>query len=242
MEGLTRESVRPLLDLQRIDSALDRLRQRAAELPEQQALDERRTELSDSRLVLAEREAEHAVVNREQSRLDTEVAALEEKISHESNRLYSGDVSSPKELSSIQAEIDALRRRKSHVEDQLLDVMERQETANSALTQTSELAAKLELEVGDLGARRDSAAKEIAKEVAGREEERAALVPQLPEELLDLYDDLRAKKDGVAAAALEGGVCRGCNVALSPFALDAIKRSSDPIVRCENCRRLLVIT
>ncbi|MGH2726612.1 MAG: C4-type zinc ribbon domain-containing protein [Actinomycetota bacterium] len=38
-------------------------------------------------------------------------------------------------------------------------------------------------------------------------------------------------------------MCRGCGVSLSPVALDEIKRAgADEVLRCENCRRLVVPT
>ena len=59
-------------------------------------------------------------------------------------------------------------------------------------------------------------------------------------ELLELYEDLRAHKKGVGAAALVDGVCQGCHETLSAVELDRIKRA-EGIARCEHCRRILVL-
>ena len=241
MEELTREAMRPLLELQRVDGAIARLKRRRAELPEQKALDDLEAALRGARVVLAERQTAFDQIARDQSRLEAEIATLEEKIAHESSRLYGGDIGNPKELASIQAELDGLRRRKAHIEDQDLDLMEKREEAEKALEDVKATVARLESEVSEAAAKRDTASSEIAAELTANETERASIAPLLPEEVLELYDDLRAKKDGIAAAALEGGVCKGCNVKLSPMAVDAIRRSTQAIVRCENCRRLLVI-
>jgi predicted nucleic acid-binding Zn-ribbon protein len=82
--------------------------------------------------------------------------------------------------------------------------------------------------------------EDIGKALAERTLERAALVAAFDEELLELYEDLRAQKRGVGAAALEDGVCQGCHQKLSPLELDRIKRS-EGIRRCEYCRRILVL-
>lgn len=241
MEDLTREAMRPLLQLQRVDTAIDRLKRRQAELPEQKALDDLEVALRQARVTLAERQVVFDQIARDQSRLEGEIGTLEQKISHESERLYGGDIGNPKELASIQAEIDGLRRRKSHIEDQDLDLMEKHEDAEKALEDAKATVSRLEAEVSEATARRDSASTEIASELSSNEAERAGIAPALPEEVVELYDELRLKKDGVGVAPLEGGVCKGCNVKLSPMAVDAIKRSSVAIVRCENCRRLLVL-
>jgi predicted nucleic acid-binding Zn-ribbon protein len=241
VEDLTREAMRPLLELQRVDTAIARLKRRQAELPEQKALDDLETALRHARISLAERQVTFDQIARDQSRLEAEISTLDQKISHESERLYGGDIGNPKELASIQAEIDGLRRRKSHIEDQDLDLMEKREEAEKALDEAKAMVSRLEGEVSSATAARDSSSSEIASELSSHEAARAGIAPGLPEEVVELYDDLRQKKDGIGVAALEGGVCKGCNVKLSPMAVDGIKRSSEPIVRCENCRRLLVV-
>ena len=57
---------------------------------------------------------------------------------------------------------------------------------------------------------------------------------------LELYEDLRPQKKGVAAVALIDGVCQGCHEQLSSVYVDRLKRVEGP-KRCEHCRRILVI-
>ena len=60
-------------------------------------------------------------------------------------------------------------------------------------------------------------------------------------EVLALYEDIRERRGGVAVGELKNGVCTACGLPLSPMQRDEIKRGTEPIIRCENCRRLLVI-
>ena len=230
-----------LLDLQRVDSAIDRLTQRKADLPEQRILDDLGTELEEARSAHGVKKAELDEIARDQSRLEAEVQMIDDKIKHESNRLYVGDITSPKELASIQAELDSLRRRKNHLEDQDLEVMERRESVEKDMAGLTERLEELERRSKEATEARDHAAVEIESELEQNSSSRAEIIPAIAPDLLETYEELRPKKGGVAAAALQGGVCRGCGVALSPVALDEIKRL-DPgeLVRCENCRRILV--
>lgn len=243
MEGVTRDALKRLLDLQRVDTAIDRLRQRKADLPEQRILDDLTLELEAAR---GDHEAKHAELDAiaiDQNRFEGEVSMIEDKIKHESDRLYGGDISNPKELASIQAELDGLRRRKNHLEDQDLEVLERREAIERELGELKEKLDGLAARASEAEAARDAAAMEIETDLSQNERDRERIAPEIPGELLELYEDLRAKKEGVGVAALVGGVCRGCGVALSPVALDEIKRSAaDEIARCENCRRLVVPT
>jgi hypothetical protein len=239
-ESATSEPLKRLLDLQRVDSAIDRLTQRKADLPEQRTLDDLGDQLEELRAAHAAKKAELDEISREQSRFEGEVQMIDDKIKHESNRLYGGDITSPKELASIQAELDALRRRKNHLEDQDLEVMERREAVEAGLSSLADQLSELERSVTEATEARDKAAVEIETELTNNTAMRAEIVPELSPELLETYEELRPKKGGVAAAALEGGVCRGCGVSLSPVALDAMKRESPELARCENCRRILV--
>jgi hypothetical protein len=241
VEGVTRESMRPLLELQRVDSGTDRLNQRKADLPEQRELDELAEQRSAIDVTFAEQQAALDAVAREQTKLETEVSQIEDKVTHEQSRLYSGEVSNPKELSNIQAELDALRRRKAHLEDQELDVMERREGLEKEHGDVATAVADLDAKIADATSRRDAASVEIEHELKRLADERAQILPTLHPEVIELYEDLRARKGGVAVGALENGTCRACGLPLSPMQRDEIKRSDDPIIRCENCRRLLVI-
>jgi len=241
VEGVTRASMRPLLELQRVDSGIDRLNQRKADLPEQRELDELTGQRSEIAVTHAEQQANLDAVAREQTKLETEITQIDDKVTHEQSRLYSGEVSNPKELANIQAELDALRRRKAHLEDQELDVMERRESLEKEHGDVATAVGDLDAKIADATARRDHASVEIEDELKRLAEERAGIVPQLHPEVIELYEDLRARKGGVAVGALENGTCRACGLPLSPMQRDEIKKTDDPIIRCENCRRLLVI-
>jgi predicted nucleic acid-binding Zn-ribbon protein len=229
-----------ILRLQEIDSSVDRMVARMEELEAGEEIraaarkaDELEDRVGELRLGLDSQ-------RREQERLETEVGSLEAKVAAEERRLYDGSVANPKELGSIQAEVGSLRNRKARIEDEVLEQMERREemegrlpSLEAELTQARQQLAALESEVGqEMG--------ETKVALAALRGEREALLPELDEELLELYEDLRAQKRGVGAAALVDGVCSGCHQKLSPLELERIKRA-EGIRRCEYCRRILVL-
>jgi uncharacterized protein len=64
-----------------------------------------------------------------------------------------------------------------------------------------------------------------------------------PADLLTLYDKLREQHGGLGAAALIRGSCQGCNLSLNSSDLAAIRAAApDEVLRCEECRRILVRT
>lgn len=241
MEGVTRESLKPLLDVQRVDSGSDRLTIRRGNLPEQKELDDfsgRRAEVGATH---GERLTVLDGIVREQHKIEADVTQIDDKLTHEQERLYSGSVQNPKELGNISAELDALRRRKAHLEDQELEVMERREELESEVGVLAATLAEIDANVADATMRRDAATVEIDAALKAFAAERAGLVPLLHPEVVSLYDTVRAKQGGIGAGALEKGTCRACGLPLSPMAMNEIRQSDEPIIRCENCRRLLVV-
>jgi predicted nucleic acid-binding Zn-ribbon protein len=241
MAELTRDAMKPLLELQRLDTAIDRLTERRAHLPEQQELDDLGEQRAEVSTRFIERTGAFDEVARKQARLEADIEQIRTKMTREEERRTSGAVSSPRELVNIQAELDALRRRRDHLEDDELEIMEQRELLEK---EVGELQAELDVfdaKIADATERRDAAAVEIEKDLGELRAQRDALAPTIHPEAFELYEDLRVKKNGVAVGALESGTCRACSLPLSPVALDQIKRSDDPIVRCENCRRLLIV-
>jgi predicted nucleic acid-binding Zn-ribbon protein len=60
---------------------------------------------------------------------------------------------------------------------------------------------------------------------------------------MELYERLRAQHGGVGAAALRGRQCQGCHLTLNSGDLSVIRAApADDVLRCEECRRILVRT
>ena len=80
--------------------------------------------------------------------------------------------------------------------------------------------------------------KVIDAELARKESRKEGIIPLIPPDLLDLYDELRPTKQGVAVGRLAEGVCGGCHLKLSAAEQVAVQREDPP--RCLHCRRILV--
>jgi len=232
-----------LLELAELDAELGRIDHRRRGLPEHEelrTLEERDAQLRDS---LAALEAEDGDLKRAQGKAESDVDQVRSRVDRDRQRLDAGQVSSPRELENLQSEIVSLTRRQSDLEEIVLEVMERRETAEqnggAATAERAQLAAGL----ADASQRRDAALGELAEQAAKAGSKRAEAAAREPAELLALYDQLRAQHDGVGAAALRRGRCEGCHLSLNTVDLNAIRAAPpDEVLRCEECRRILVRT
>lgn len=243
MISATPAQQRRLLDLQRVDTAIRQLRTRRANLPEQQELDDNVDTLSRITADYAENHDRLEDLQRRHKRLEDDIATVESRRKSEEGRMFSGTINSEKELSALKNEISSLKRRKSDLEDELLEVMEEREETESLVETLQQRYAELKERAEELTAARDSAATDIDAELARRQEERDAVAAELPEEVLGHYEDLRERKGGVAVAELTGRTCQGCRLELTAFELEDVReRSNSALARCEQCNRILVPT
>jgi predicted nucleic acid-binding Zn-ribbon protein len=191
------------------------------------------------RLIAAE--TEESDIAREQVKAEADVDQVQQRANRDQKRLDAGTVSSPKELESLQHEIESLARRQGDLEDTVLEIMERRESAQARIAELTaerdQIAASLESTAAAL----ESATAEIDAETAALGGERATLAGGLNGELVTLYEKIRAGADGVGAAALRRGRCEGCHMELSTTDLNRMRElADDAVVRCEDCRRILI--
>jgi len=232
-----------LLDLQALDSSLDRLAHRRKTLPELVQIEEaenRRARLGDD-IVLVE--TEDSDLGREQSKLETDIDQVRTRMQRDQQRLDAGQVGSPRELENLQHEIESLKKRQSDLEDDELEIMEKRELVQARLAELRDEREQLAGTIAEAEQRRDAAFAEIAAESEKAGAQRAETVAGLPAELVALYDKLRASSAGVGAAALHQGRCEGCHLQLNTTDINRIREApEDEVLRCEECRRILVRT
>jgi len=182
-------------------------------------------------------------LQRDQARSDADVEVVRQRIIKDQDMLDSGSINDPKQLSSLQHELESLARRRTELEDVELEIMERVEGAEAAVKVLAGQAETLAGELEQVSATLEELQATLNADLAETERERAALAGALPAELMALYEKIRASHSGVGAALLHRGQCEGCRLTIPPQEMQAIKAAPvDLVVQCEECRRILVRT
>jgi predicted nucleic acid-binding Zn-ribbon protein len=234
MRGMDR-----LLELQELDTAIDRLQHRREQLDSGEELAVARKEMEEAEARLGELRLALDSVASESSRLEHEIESMSAKLVAEEKRMYDGSIANTKELEALQHEITNLRDRRSRAEDELLDQMVRREDLDARATTADAEVAATRARTEEIGGEAARELDEIGAGLAERRAAREALAVELDEELLELYEDLRRQKKGIGAAAIVDGVCQACHEKLSAVELDRLKHT-DGVKRCEHCRRIVV--
>ncbi len=223
-----------LYRLQQMDTEIREKKQRLGEVLKAQ---------KESEEILATRKRVETAVTtlknwqNQRQNLSLEMDSLVEKIKRSEERLYSGNVRNPKELTDLQHEVESLGKRKGSLEDEMLEVMLQTEAAqkektavdqtlNHLLTQWEKNNIYLKKEQNELALR--------LHHLTGVRQEQVKLIPPT---LLKEYESLSPKKNGVAVAGLRVNLCLGCRTTVS---MNKAKEAHEgQIAYCGGCGRIL---
>ncbi len=236
------QSQRLLLELQALDTSLAQIAHKQRTLPEHaelQRLDKEVTALEDERV-----RAQVAVddLDRDIARVDKDVEQVRQRADRDRARLDAG-TGPAKELEALQHELGTLARRQGELEDSELELMEQREGAQSTLDDVAGRLSATTDARAKATERRDGIVRELTAEAAEKTQARGPILGQLPADLVALYDKVRESAGGVGAALLRRGRCEGCRLELSAGDKARVRAAApDEVVRCEECRRILVRT
>lgn len=228
--------IQQLHRLQQIDSKLDAHRERYREV---------NAALKDDRTLRDARETSQSLQDRlrpqkaHSNDLSLKIKATVTQSEQLSQRLYSGKVQNPKELTDIQDKIAALKRQRSKLEDELLESMITVEELQAAFDTAQERLAVVEQSWEQEQSALADERQQIKQEARQLRADREASVAALPADTLALYEELRQAKGGQAVARLEGESCAACAVAQTSNIIQKVRQRQE-ITFCVSCGRILV--
>lgn len=231
-----------LLDVQAHDTRLSQIAHRQRVMPEHAEIEllEARLAAIDAELVVARTAATD--LGRELTKAENDVEQVRTRAARNQARLDSGQ-GSAKDLQGLQHELDSLANRQSVLEDVELEIMERQEAAAGALSTATAEHNTVAEQLAEVTTRRDKALALLEAEANTERQARENAAAGVPKALITLYEKIREQSDGVGAARLYQRRCEGCRLSVPPNDLNTIRSASpDEVIRCEECRRILVRT
>ncbi len=227
--------VAKLLKLQEIDGRLEILRRELRSRP--RIVEEQDERVIDIRKRHEALDSDHKIKMREMDRLDLDIKSTEAKIAEVRQKLNL--VRTNKEFAALNEEIRSLMEDKSGVEDQLLALWEERDDLKKRegdLEQELVEARKILLEEQQ---RAEQEIEEIRKEAEQLVAERERALAPIDETILEDYQVLFSRYRDRSIVLVEGGVCGGCNMTLSPQVINEL-RNDAAVVACANCSRILV--
>ena len=225
---------RLLYQLQELDLAIDAMREKSSRIEADLAMDP----LAAERIAICKQQAELKALQHDLRENSTKVDDFTDRIKVLEDKLYSGRISIPKELTALQKDIELIRGHRVPFEDKSLELMETIETEENEIA-AAEIALQRSKEKLEIHRRELSGQlKTLAVELSELDSRRAALLPEIPAEAQTQYQTLRRQK-GKAIAKVEQGTCRGCGIAVTSAWLHRARNGE--VVHCPSCNRILYL-
>lgn len=227
-----------LRELQKVDLEISTREKELATVLEQLGDD---TALLEQRAAVGEiRERVEGLEKRRQS-LDVESGDLQEKIAPLDRKLYSGQVKVPKELISLQQEVEMLKGQRRRLEDAELAIMMELDEANGQHQEKSQELAVLDREWNEEQQRLAGIRDNLTKELDVLRSQREGIAKQVDPGTLGTYQRIRDGKQGLAVVSVERGTCSGCRINIPAIEIQRARAGRD-LVFCQSCGRILFVT
>lgn len=174
----------------------------------------------------------------QQQDLNLELRGLNDKAKRSEDRLYSGLVKNPKELSDLQHEIDSLNRRRAGLEDEVLEAMIMVEEAQEQNDEAAAALERLETEWATSQEQLKVEQSQLVPQINDLTRSRKEQAQSIPAQFLAAYDSIIKRGLGAAVVPLTNNRCRGCLVTVPANRVKAADEGK--LVYCDNCGRILV--
>ena len=227
-----------LYELQEVDLEIDAKRETLSEVMSRLGKSE---VLDEVRLSLARDEEKLVELQRTQREVERGVEDLQAKAAMATDKLYSGTVKNPKELTSLQEQLSNFKRKIGEGDDKTLDIMSEVEAAQKEVSLKRSEVTKIEEEWQSEQASLSKEQTELSVALATLEPRRKELASRVDTLCLELYEALRQKWQGRAVAKLERGMCQGCRIALPMSELQRARMGQE-LVQCGSCERVLYVS
>lgn len=229
-----------ILEIQHLDNQLASLAQRETSLPEIAALNSVTIKSNNTRDLRIAAETELTDIKRELARAEGDVEQIVTRINRDEARLSSG-TGTPKELEQTQHELLTLGARRAELEEVELGIMVEVEGLNNRIAELRSTEAQYAVEIADLEIKKENALTIIFKERSDVNQKRSAIEAPVAADLKALYLKVSSDNNGNGAALLVGNECKGCHLTINTTEVGRIAAlPADEVVRCEQCRCILV--
>jgi uncharacterized protein len=224
-----------LFQLQQLDLELERL---SAELQAIATALQGNAELQKQRAEYKIAQQQLQIGLQAQKEAEWALEDVSNRLKAQEQRLFNGSVNNPKELQSLQNEVQRLRAQQNHQEEMTLEVIDAAESLQEAAQRRLEARQKAEEawqhETSTLSSRRD----QLVMRLAELQDRRALQASAVEQSMLARYDTLRRTRQGRAVSKVEQNACQWCRVILTPGELQHVRINAD-LQTCTNCGRIL---
>jgi uncharacterized protein len=237
MPAAVQRILQTLLDLQAVDIRLLEVRSRLAALPKKTAEVDAR--VAAAKAAVEQSKASQLSTVKERKKYELDVEQWKERV--RKYRDQTSQVKTNEAYKALQHEVEMAEAEIAKAEDRLLEQMVNAEEYDRRVKASEKDLKEVEDAARGQRAKIDAEKATEEKEIAGLEAERARAVAGIPENLLDHYDRIVRKHNGIALAEVRNEKCSACGMIVRPHVIQEMRRAKgdDELFHCETCTRIL---
>lgn len=229
-----KEQINNLRELQEVDLEIDRID--AAITTGDEELQAQRAIIEKLQVAIAEYRDKLALGSERRQQLEAEVQEAQALIKDRQNKMMK--VQTNREYQSLLKEIEDAKNANRQREEELVRLLEQDEYLQNKDAEQSALLATEEAGLAEQTSRREAETVKLAAKRQKLAKEREVKAKKVKADLLRKYELIRAKRDGLAMAGVNKGVCFGCYMNVPPQLYNELLRE-DKMHICPTCNRML---
>lgn len=229
-----------LVELQLLESAIIRKLNEINVLKKNEKLQKLQKELSEINEKLELSDKELVGLEHERKKLEDMIALQNEKIKKNEEKLFSGTITSAKELLNYQEEIKFLKQNNDNVESKAIELMISVDERKPKIKEIEKSVAQIDSEIEMVKKEVGEKTKVMSDAVKRLREKRTTVISKIPKDALAKYEETKAKKGGIAVAVLKDRFCDICNMEIPTGDAEKIKDLSK-LYKCPLCGRMLIM-
>jgi predicted nucleic acid-binding Zn-ribbon protein len=225
-----------LLELQAVDMRLQDVHARVVAFPKKIAEAEARKAAAKAELEKS-KVAQLATV-KDRKRYELEVEGWKEKV--RKYKEQTSQIKTNEAYKALQHEVQMAEEQIAKAEDRLLEQMVSGEEYDRRIKASEKVLKEVEEIVRGERSKIEAERAEDEKALAELNTKRTAIVPRIPEKMMDHYDRIVKKHHGVALAEVRDEKCTACGMRVRPHVFQEMRRAnSEEMFHCETCTRIL---
>jgi predicted nucleic acid-binding Zn-ribbon protein len=230
-----------LVELQLLEKNIIRKANEISLLKKSEKLQKMEVEFSEISATHESISRDYSDIEHEKKKLEDSISLNNEKIKKHEAKLFSGTITSSKELVNFQEEIKQSKLNNDGLESKEIELMIKVDEYKPKLKQAEAAKQAMAKDIESLKVEIGLRIKEIDERLAVLKERRKTVMSKIPNEVRARYDEVKAKKGGVGVAVLKNRVCDVCRMEISSGEAERIL-DPDVIHKCPECKRMLIIS
>lgn len=228
------EQLKLLTQIQEIDLECKDIQTQIDEIPHKISRWQNELKNSEEEINREKKEMENLILERKEKEL--EMDSNQETLKKYQAQLYT--VKTNKEYSSLLHEIEEIKRKNSHLEDDILELMEIIDSKEEKIREKREKLKEMQREFMKKEQQEKQRDQELRQRLNMKKGEREKVSVHADRTLLAKYERISKGKNHLAIVPIKDNSCGGCHLQLPPQKVSEIKSASKTIT-CEGCARIL---